>query len=366
MAQLLNLIREQVAYVESMVQMTNASTAAEAMRNSKQVIMNRIDTTAVLSSCDATACLRALRDSNFNVVDRNDLATGINQRMARTGTAYADRQGTQSCLKLHHYLGMHHWHDLSNPNTWWQAKLELLVAILMDLGLTHPSPVTITHIVTMTTIAVAHGMDLHKINPLDIYGKAQELKARLRSARLRERLPHEGVVINYPNTASELLEANEIVYNHFYKVGTEQEFTAAPCPINETALAVLRSRLPTRSTHTAIASLTNRVMPRSFSRSLLSLMAPQPRDEAHDACVTISIEWGQMQEFTPAPCPMQEVIPIAVKAKPIAVKANPKAKAKGRAKGKHASNATKKTPPTIKRPAGNFKRPAGKRTRKAT
>ena len=279
MAQLLNLIRERVAYIESMVQMTDASTAAEAMRNSKQVILNRINTTAVLSSTDATACLRALRASSFNVVDRNDLATGINQRMARTGTAYADRQGTQSCLKLHHYLGMHHWHDLSNPNTWWSAKLELLVAILMDLGLTHPSPVTITHIVTMTTIAVARGMDLHKINPLDIYGKAQELKTRLRSCRIRSRLPHEGVVINYPNTARELLEANEIVYNHFYKVGTEQEFTAAPCPINETALAVLRSRLPTRSTHTAIASLTNRVMPRSFSRSMLSFLAPQPRDE---------------------------------------------------------------------------------------
>ena len=84
-------------------------------------------------------------------------------------------------------------------------------------------------------------------------------------------------------------------------------------------------------------------------------MAPQPRDEAHDACVTISIKWGQMQELrpmqdiTPAPCPVQqEIMPIAVKAKP-------KSKAKGRAKGKHASNATKKTPPTIKRPAGNFK-----------
>jgi len=278
--------------------------------------------------------------------------------MMRTGAA-RHRQPTQSCLKLHRLLGAHHWNGLSDPNTWWSAKLELLVEICMELGLTHPSPVTITHMVTMVTLACGRAVEICNVNPLDIYGKAQEVKARLRSARLRTRLPHEGVVIKYPNSSEELLAANDIVYNHFYEVGTEQEFTAAPCPINETALAVLRSRLPTRSTHTAIASLTNRTMPRSFSRSLLSLMAPQPRDEAHDACVTISIEWGQMQEFTPAPCPMQEIIPSAVKAKP-------KSKAKGRAKGKHASNATKKTPPTIKRPAGNFKRPAGKRTRKAT
>ena len=283
MAQLLNLIREQVAYIENVHEMAEAHTAAEAMRNAKQILLNRINTTAVLSSQDATACLRSLRDSSFNVVDRNDLATAINQRMARTGNAYADRQGTQSCLKLHHYLGMHHWNELSNTNTWWSAKLEILITILMDLGLTHPSPVTITHMVTMTTIAIARGMDLHKINPVEIYGKAQDLKARLKAARMRERLPHEGVVINYPNTANELLAINAIVYNHFYKVGTEQEFIAAPCQIDETALAVLRSRLPTRSTHTAIASLTNRLMPRSLSRRMLSFMAPQARDEEQHA-----------------------------------------------------------------------------------
>ena len=153
MAQMVNLIREQVAYIDSMVNMTDAGTAAEAMSNSKQVILSRIRTTPVLSSADATACLQALRTSSFNFVDRNDLATGINQRMIRTGVARDERQQTQSCLKMHCLLGAHHWNALSDPNTWWNAKLDLVVELCMELGLTHPSPVTITHIVTMMTLA---------------------------------------------------------------------------------------------------------------------------------------------------------------------------------------------------------------------
>ena len=99
--------------------------------------------------------------------------------MIRTGAARNDRQPTQSCLKLHRLFGAHHWNGLSDPNTWWSAKLELLVEICMELGLTHPSPVTITHIVTIITLASAAQMRVNNVNPLDIYGKAQEIKADL-------------------------------------------------------------------------------------------------------------------------------------------------------------------------------------------
>ena len=66
MAQLANLIREQVAYIATMVDMTDASQVAEAMGNSKQVVLSRIRTTPMLSPADATACLHALRTSQVS------------------------------------------------------------------------------------------------------------------------------------------------------------------------------------------------------------------------------------------------------------------------------------------------------------
>ena len=77
--------------------------------------------------------------------------------------AWWNRQPTQSCLNLHHYLGIHHWNALSNPNNWWGkvevldpnawwSKVEVLVELCMDLGLTHPSTATITHMVTMAAL----------------------------------------------------------------------------------------------------------------------------------------------------------------------------------------------------------------------
>ena len=209
----------------------------------------------------------------------------------------------------------------------------------MDLGLINPSWATLKHTAIMAALCETESS--HALNPYFVYYCSKELKDRLTNRRLfTSRLPHEGVVINYPNSAAELLSYNHYVHDHFYKVGTEQEFSPAPCPINEITLAALSSNVPTRVTHSSLLP----------SPSLLSY---------HNYVYNHFYKVGTEQEFTPAPCPMQEIIPIAVKAKP-------KAKAKGRAKGKHASNATKKTPPTIKRPAGNFKRPAGKRTRKAT
>ena len=209
----------------------------------------------------------------------------------------------------------------------------------MDLGLIKPSWATLKHIAIMEALCETESS--HALNPYYVYYCSKELKDRLTNRRLfTSPLPHEGVVINYPNNPAELLSCYKYVHDHFYKVGTEQEFSPAPCPINEITLAALSSTVPIRVTHSSL-------LPSPSLQSYLNYMYNH------------FYKVGTEQEFTPAPCHNHQIIPIAVKAKP-------KAKAKGRAKGKHASNATKKTPPTMKRPAGNFKRPAGKRTRKAT
>ena len=164
--------------------------------------------------------------------------------------AWWNRQPTQSCLNIHHYLGIHHWNALSNFNPCGRSKVELLYELCMDLGLTHPSTATMTHMVTMSILCDSERY--YTLNQYFIRYEAQELRSRLNETQeLRPRpLPHEGVVINYPNNAAELLAANSIVYNHFYKVGTEQEFTPAPCPINETTLAALRQLWMARASDT--------------------------------------------------------------------------------------------------------------------
>ena len=185
----------------------------------------------------------------------------------------------------------------------------------MDLGLINPSWATLKHIAIMAALCETESS--HALNPYYVYYCSKELKDRLTNRRLfTNRLPHEGVVIHYPDSPAELLSCYNYVHDHFYKVGTEQEFSPAPCPINEITLAALSCTVPTRATH--------------------SSLLPSPSLQSyHNYVYNHFYKVGTEQEFTPAPCPMQEIIPIAVKAKP-------KAKAKGRAKGKHASKATKK------------------------
>ena len=152
-----------------------------------------------------------------------------------------------------------------DPNVWWGRLLNMIIQTLDQLGLVSPSEPTVMHIVAMVLLAANDNATIH-INPTDAYSKANDIKRELKAVRLRTRLAHHGVIINYPADVETFKQLHDAQFASFYKIGTTDEFEAVPCPIEEHALNQLRMRLPARRSHTSI-SLSSRMHTVSTNKS---------------------------------------------------------------------------------------------------
>ena len=282
MSALVQAVEQSCAYVNNHFNLLGGSLTLEERtecdEHAKESMTMALHGVAAISEADATTMTSHLANSQLIQETKLHLARLVRSKVSAIRVNHTPnlRSPPQSNLWYHRYLGQHHWATLVDPEVPWPVKLRVIVDVSADMGLTHPTEITLTHIVSVVELAVNQHSTLD-LCVGDAWTKRGQIKDGITALR-RLHLPHFGQLRNYPDSPNDL---PSLSYNVLYKVGTSKEYRPVDCPLDESSLHALRARMPTRKTHSSVATVIKMHTPpkmqtllRSISTSMNLGMAP--------------------------------------------------------------------------------------------
>ena len=256
MSALVQAVEQSCAYVNNHLNLLGGSLTLEERtecdEHAKESMTMALHGVAAISEADATTMTSHLANSQLIQETKLHLARLVRSKVSAIRVNHTPnlRSPPQSNLWYHRYLGQHHWATLVDPEVPWPVKLRVIVEVSSDMGLTHPTEITLTHIVSVVELAVNQHSTLD-LCVGDAWTKRGQIKDGITALR-RFPLPQFGQVRDYPDSPNDL---PSLVYNVLYKVGTSKEYRPVDCPLDESILNVLRARMPTRKTHSSVAAV---------------------------------------------------------------------------------------------------------------
>ncbi len=256
-AVLVQSLTEQVELLAVQKQAGVPEPAFETMADKcKDAVLKAAGGTAAITSGEATALLKLLLGSHFDMTRRSELIQAINGKVssAMVNQSSKAKAQLQSNLNFHRYVTKKLWDFTADLTNAYNAKLAKWGGLCMSLGATNINEATYVHIVSTWTMAELGPNQT--IEAGAAYQRVRDLKTFVKNERKRIRLPHHGVIINFPKNPLDIKTQHPSIWQIAYP---DEE--PHPCPYDELIIASLRSQLPARRTH---QSLQSRRMPAPF------------------------------------------------------------------------------------------------------
>ena len=205
-----------------------------------------------MTPADGTYILNCLQQNFIPADVRKRVADRITSAvMVRHISLFQDPEsGTkQTCLKVYNLMPAGLWKTMQCGKASKQKLLEHVTQFCLSIGLTHACERTYTKIVATVLVArlgreeVATGYQL-------AMQFSKELRDNIRREARRDKLPHFGVIKNYPDDAEGFLEHYPDAFGFAFPCReSDPDNCPMVCPYDEAYICHVASRMPMRGNH---------------------------------------------------------------------------------------------------------------------
>ena len=226
MASVLPFIRENLEYIETVMDSLGQDEQNECLLKAKNDILAKITEETNCTRDAATQITKSIHGSPFRAAERNEIGRLAHSKVsAAAGTgnpaaAEKGRQALQSCSYIHRYIPAKVWVQIQDQNVPMQRKIAATLDFAFgELGLSNANETTLLNLLASVLLAnYRHPDTAWQINQADTYTLLQELKFMVKALRSRGRLPHHGKVLHYPATVADFQKLFPDVFEVAYPV----------------------------------------------------------------------------------------------------------------------------------------------------
>lgn len=188
---------------------------------------------------------------------RTSIARAVSSKVTGVKAKKGGKQTTfiaQECPEFQNLGTKKMWDALLDPNGSPSTSLANVAFVMERLGCTNGSSPS-----WVSAVSCIIGANMTKtgngaVNPGDAYTLLNRLKKQVRLTSKKTKLPHYGEIKVFPDSPEALKASFPHIYNMVFQDADKFPDNApAPCPLDSLMLSALKSRLPSRSTHSSLS-----------------------------------------------------------------------------------------------------------------